>query len=92
MVIGLKKAGRIIVFTLFLFINGSETNSAQANWLITKLCIKGFNTEMRFSGKNPPKGMGKMTCDCFVKEISQGISISSAQSICKKEISKRFSL
>ena len=90
--IEIKKIVGIVLFTLLLFMNPSKTNSIQVNRLITKLCLKGFHTEMRFSGKNPPKGLGKITCDCFLKEISQGLSISSAQSICKKEISEKFSL
>ena len=68
---------------------------------ITQLCLAGFKTAMAQVGKVPPAGMGRYTCDCFLKEVNKGESIQwgsllstieSAQETCKQRAAVRFKL
>ncbi len=86
---------KIISIILMGGIFGTSSNqvrSEEIESLITKICLKGFMAEMTLAGKTPPFTMGKFACDCFMKKISTGLDIESAQSICREETSKRFNI
>ena len=62
------------------------------NKLMTSICLLNFNSEMNLAGKTPPQGMAVFTCNCFLKKVSIGTSIDSAQAECKKEAAKKFKI
>ncbi len=75
--------------------------SLEAEDKITQLCLAGFKTAMAQAGKVPPAGMGRYTCECFLKEVNKGESIQwgsllstieSAQETCKQRAAARFKL
>ena len=87
----LKLAIILISMTLpFIFLEKAGAN--EMNKLITKMCLKGFYLEMSVAKKNPKKHIGEYACNCFIEKISQGNRISTAQSLCKEEVSKKFNL
>jgi len=75
--------------------------STEADNKITELCLAGFNAAMAQAGKIPPAGMGRFTCDCFLREVNKGDSIQwpsllgnieSAQETCKQRAAERFKI
>ncbi len=70
------------------------TRSEELNqWnILNEICLASFNSAMKAAGEKPPKGMGNFTCNCFLKEIGNGLSIDKAKEKCKQLASKNYSL
>ncbi len=83
---------RILFVATSLLFSSNQVRSGDINKLITKICLKGFETEMNLAGKEPQIDIGEFACDCFIKQVSSGSGIASAQARCKKKTSKRFSI
>ncbi len=60
--------------------------------LIENLCLESFNSQMNKSNKTPPPGMANFSCKCFLKELSQGFSVATAESTCKVKAQKKYKL
>tara|TARA_Y100001968_G_C19070262_1_gene578014 strand:+ start:108 stop:410 length:303 start_codon:yes stop_codon:yes gene_type:complete len=74
------------------FLTLEKVKASTQNKLMTSICLLNFNSEMNIAGKTPPQGMGVFTCNCFLKKVSIGSSIESAQAECKKEAAKKFKI
>ena len=83
---------RFIFVASFIALSTNGVSSQMKTKLVKKICLKGFKTEMRFAKKKPPKNMDRFTCDCFINKVSKGSGIVKAQTMCKKEASKKFNL
>ncbi len=92
MIQSVLKLSRILFIASYFIFHSNQVSGQEMNGLITKMCLKGFHLEMSLANKKPPKDMGRFTCNCFLKLVSEGNGISTAQSICKEEASKRFNL
>ena len=85
----LKKSIRLLVVLIIISDFSYTYNMATEN-IITKICLEKFATEMKNAGMLPPPGMETFTCDCFLSKINTGLSITSAQSLCKDKAFEVF--
>tara|TARA_Y100001968_G_scaffold201957_1_gene185445 strand:- start:487 stop:774 length:288 start_codon:yes stop_codon:yes gene_type:complete len=82
-----------LLFIIEIKINNLKTIAEEKeNDLITKICLLSFEAEMESSGKIPPPEMAGFTCDCFLNNIGEGISIKEAQIDCKNKANEKFKL
>lgn len=62
------------------------------NQIIRSTCVNAVNAEFQAYGQTPPDGMVEYTCDCVVREIRAGRSISAASATCKSQAVQHFGL
>ncbi len=86
------RLSRLAFIASFIALSTNGLHSQLKTKMVTKICLKGFKTEMRFARKKPPENMDIFTCNCFIKKVSNGSGIINAQSVCKKEAAEKFNL
>ena len=96
--------GRVCSISMALTMLITAPGPARSNGAedrLNELCLAGFNAAMAQAGKTPPDGMGRFTCECFLREVNRGdsmqwpkilASIESAQKTCKKKASEQFKI
>ena len=77
---------KVYSLAFLLLINYGPINNISSYKLIQEICIINFNKEMKAAGIIPSRKLAIKTCDCFIKRISTGQSISNAKKHCKDSI------
>tara|TARA_Y100001968_G_scaffold195210_1_gene179066 strand:+ start:1529 stop:1771 length:243 start_codon:yes stop_codon:yes gene_type:complete len=80
------------MFCSVIFANKSISKDNDLNSIVKKMCLLGFNSEMKLAKITPPVGMSEFTCNCFVKKVSYGYSLELAQEECKMQATKKFNM
>lgn len=58
--------------------------------MIFDFCLEGYKKEMTDLGKDPDFEIGKFTCNCFLKKVSDNNNLDKALKVCKEEASQKF--
>ena len=75
---------------ILLFLGSNAANGQDINSIIKRFCLKQFKLEMKAKEIIPPPQMAEFSCNCFISEISKGISFDSAELLCKESAYKKF--
>lgn len=83
---------RLTVLGLITLAASFPARASTLDQIVRGYCLNAVNSEVAASGTAAPAGMAEFTCDCVVKEIGKGQTVSLATSTCKSLAIRKFAL
>ena len=77
-------------FLLWGFINSEYLAETQKDSIINLFCIESFKVEMIKANLKYDEKIARNTCDCYLREFSNGTSHKDSISKCKLETTKNL--